>query len=47
MQLEMVGKTDIGRQRSRNEDHYLLMDSVSLSVVADGMGGHVDGDIAS
>lgn len=47
MQLEMVGKTDIGRQRSRNEDHYLLMDSFSLSVVADGMGGHIDGDIAS
>ncbi len=47
MRLEMVGKTDPGRQRSRNEDNLLILENYQLAVVADGMGGHIDGDIAS
>lgn len=47
MRCEMVSKTDVGRQRLRNEDNYLLMEEYGLSVIADGMGGHVDGNIAS
>ena len=47
MRFEMAGKTDIGRQRVRNEDNYLILKEFSLSAVADGMGGHVDGNIAS
>lgn len=43
----MAGKTDIGRQRLRNEDHLLLLEEFSLTAVADGMGGHIDGNIAS
>ncbi len=43
----MVAKTDTGRQRSRNEDYYMVHAEQPLCVVADGMGGHADGNIAS
>lgn len=47
MQCKLVGLTDVGRQRMRNEDNFLLLENYDLSVVADGMGGHIDGNIAS
>lgn len=47
MRCTLVGKTDVGRQRMRNEDNFLLLENYYLSVVADGMGGHIDGNIAS
>ncbi len=40
-------KTDIGIQRSRNEDHFGINDEYNLCLVADGMGGHLGGDIAA
>lgn len=45
--VEFHVKTDVGIQRSRNEDSYLVDNEHRLCVVADGMGGHLGGDIAS
>jgi PPM family protein phosphatase len=39
--------TDVGRKRRQNQDSYLLDAELSLFVVADGMGGHKGGEIAS
>lgn len=41
------GMTDIGRVRRANEDNFLIDEQLGLAMVADGMGGHQAGDIAS
>ena len=43
----MIAATDIGQSRVSNEDSLRIMPSINLAVVADGMGGHKAGDIAS
>ena len=47
MAIRSHGQTDVGRRRERNEDAFLIDESLGLFVVADGMGGHAGGDIAS
>lgn len=45
--LYATGDSDRGRVRARNEDSVLVMPERSLFAVADGMGGHRGGEIAS
>jgi len=47
MRLESAGKTHVGMKRNHNEDNYLLLPEESFFCVADGMGGHIAGEIAS
>jgi len=39
--------TDVGRKRPQNEDAFLADDTLGLYVVADGVGGHAKGEVAS
>jgi PPM family protein phosphatase len=47
MRLVVGAATDVGRVREGNEDGYLVDDSVGLVALADGMGGHLGGEVAS
>lgn len=47
MQVKSSGLTDVGLKRPGNEDSFSLEDSLGLYIVADGMGGHLAGEIAS
>jgi PPM family protein phosphatase len=47
LRIEVAGQTDVGRKRAHNEDNFAIMAEYGLYVVADGMGGHASGEIAS
>jgi serine/threonine protein phosphatase PrpC len=45
--LRIVGATDVGQKRTTNEDYLIVDDDLNILVLADGMGGHNAGEIAS
>ncbi len=47
LMIRSVGGSDVGRRRQSNEDAYLRDDELGLWIVADGMGGHAAGEVAS
>lgn len=45
--LHMTGKTDAGMVRDHNEDCFHVVPESGIAILADGMGGHLAGEVAS
>jgi serine/threonine protein phosphatase PrpC len=47
VQVQSFGLTHVGKRRSLNQDTIFFSDDLALYLVADGMGGHAQGEVAS
>jgi protein phosphatase len=47
MRIRYAAKTDPGLKRNHNEDYFAFIEDEQLFIVADGMGGHACGEVAS
>src|SRR5215471_13737355 len=45
--MQVAAQSDLGRVRTTNEDCLLVNEALGLLIIADGMGGHAGGEVAS